>query len=82
MDCYHIDITTEVSVMASMIAQPREGHLDQLFHIFAFLKIRHNAEMVFDPTPPDIGEDEFEQKDWSHTVYGDIKEDLPNEDHP
>lgn len=77
-----VDITTEVSMMASMIAQPREGHLEQLYHIFAFLKIKHNAEMVFDPTPPDIPDNEFEKHDWSHTVYGNVKEELPDETHP
>ena len=72
-----IDLTNEVSMMASMMALPREGHLQQLFHIFAFLKIKHNSEMVFDPTPPDIDEGQFERKDWSHTVYGDSKDTTP-----
>ena len=32
-----IDIAIEVSMMASVIALPRKGHLDQLFHMFGFL---------------------------------------------
>ena len=38
---------------------PREGHLEQLFHIFAHLKNYHNTEMVFDPSYPVIDESTF-----------------------
>ena len=44
-----IDITCEVSMMSSHMALPRVGHLDQLFHMFAYLKRNHNTELVFDP---------------------------------
>ena len=72
-----IDITCEVSMMASMMALPREGHLDQLFHIFGYLKNKHNAELVLDPTVPDIDEQLFPKEDWSHTAFGHVKEELP-----
>ena len=64
-----VDITCEVSELASMMAMPCEGHLDQVFHIFAYLKNKHNAELVFDPTPPVINKADFPDEDWSHTVY-------------
>ena len=32
-----IDITCEVSMMASMVVLPRKGHLKALYHIFAYL---------------------------------------------
>ena len=72
-----VDITCEVSMMASMMAMPRIGHLNQLFHMFAYLKQRHNSEMVFDPTLPDIDEDLFPKEDWRHTPYAYAKEGLP-----
>ena len=72
-----IDITCEVSLMASMMALPRIGHLQQLFHIFAYLKQRHNAEMVFDPSTPDIDMNMFPKQDWSYTPYGNAKEVIP-----
>jgi hypothetical protein len=72
-----IDITAEVSMMASCMAMPRKGHLEQLFHVFAFLKNKHNTEMVFDPTEPDIDESIFEGQDWSDSVYGECVEALP-----
>ena len=59
-----------------MFAMPREGHLQQLYHMFAFLKTHHNARMVFDPSYPDINPEEFPDKDWAK-FYGDITEELP-----
>jgi len=40
--------------MSSQLALPRLGHLEQVFHIFGYLKSHHNAELVFDPTYPEI----------------------------
>ena len=74
-----VDITCEVSELASMMALPREGHLDQLYNVFAYLKIKHNAEMVFDPSEPDIDMSAFPAEDWSHTVYDDAKEDIASD---
>ena len=45
-----VDICLEVSLMFSHLALPRKGHLDKLFHIFAYIKRKHRAQMVFDPT--------------------------------
>ena len=71
------DITTEVSMMASCMAMPRQGHLEQLYHIFAYLKNKHNSQMIFDPSDPDIDESLFPDEDWTNTVYGDCQEVLP-----
>jgi hypothetical protein len=62
--------------MSSHLALPREGHLAEVFHIFAYLKKYTNTEMVFDATYPAIDESRFEQNDWKN-VYGDIKEAIP-----
>jgi hypothetical protein len=67
----------EVSALASMMAMPRQGHLQQLFHMFAFLKAKHNASMVFDPTELDIDESKFVKEDWTAAAYGECHEDLP-----
>ena len=74
-----IDITCEVSMMASMMALPREGHLQTLLHIFGYLKAHHNAELVLDPTIPDFDvELEFPRKNWRHTPFVDAKETMPD----
>ena len=72
-----VDITVEASMMASCMALPREGHLQQLYHIFAYLKAKHNTEMVFDPTEPSIDESLFIREDWKHTTYGSCIEQRP-----
>jgi hypothetical protein len=72
-----MDITCEVSMMSSHMALPREGHLTQLFHMFAYLKRRHNTRMVFDPSYPFVDEERFKAGlDWT-VLYGDVQEAIP-----
>ena len=71
-----VDICCEVSMMSSFVAMPREGHLQQLFHIFSYLKRHHNARLVLDPTYPDIDTTLFQKRDWKE-FYGNVKEPLP-----
>ena len=72
-----VDICTEVSMMSSHLALPRKGHLDALFHMFAYLKKHHNSEMVFDPSEPDVDTNDFPREDWSLSIYGNVSEELP-----
>ncbi len=71
------DIAMETSALASMMASPRVGHLNAVYHMFAFLKVKHNGVMVFDPTDPDIDTSQFTMEDWSASAYGECKEDMP-----
>ena len=59
MQLGRLDIACEVSIVVSMMALLREGHIDQLFHIITYLRHKYNAESVLDPTVPDIDEQEF-----------------------
>ena len=54
-----VDVCMEISAMVSIMASPRKGHLEQLFHMFVYLRIKHNSLMVFDPSEPDIDEKQF-----------------------
>ncbi len=72
-----VDICIEVSMMSSHLCLPRKGHMEQVLHIFGYLKKHHNAEMPFDPTVPAIDKSRFVRQDWSHSVYGEMKEELP-----
>jgi len=74
-----IDICLEVSMMSSHLALPRQGHLEQLLHVFAYLKKHHNAELVLDPSDPVVDEASFDAKDWTSSEFGHIqgKEELP-----
>jgi len=75
------DINTEVSMMSSHLALPREGHLKEVLHIFAHLKKHHNAEMVFDPSIPEVVMEDFPREDWSYSIYADHRE-VPKEELP
>jgi hypothetical protein len=74
-----VNICLECSMMPSHMTMPREGHLYQLFQVFAYLKKYHNTEMVFDPSDPIIDESSFELKDWTSSDFGHVqgKEELP-----
>ena len=73
-----IDICCEVSMMSSHLALPREEHLAQVFHIFAYLKKHHNSALVFEPSYPDVNIDTFPKHDWKR-FYGDVKEAMPSD---
>ena len=70
MDLGRADIVLETSALASMMAFPCEGNLDAVFHVFAFLKRKHNGVIFFDPTEPEIDINKFPREDWSATPYG------------
>ena len=76
-----VDICLEVSIMSSHLALPREGHLEQLFHIFAYLKKYHNAKLVYNLTVPDINMAQFVECDWTLSEFGHVqgKEILPGQ---
>ena len=73
-----IDIFVEVSQLSQHQALPRRGHLEALYHIFAYLKKHENgARIVFDPKTPNIDERVFNaDADW-RDFYGDVTEELP-----
>jgi hypothetical protein len=72
-----VDIITEVSMMASQMAAPREGHLDALLYMFGFPKINHNLRMAYDPSYPTIDMSAFKECNWKQ-FYGDVKETIPS----
>ena len=78
MELGRAGIVMETSALASMMELPREGHPGAVFHMFAFLKRKHNGVIVFDSTEPEIDINKFPLKDWSATTYGECKEDIPS----
>ena len=72
-----IGIATEESLLASHAALPRKGHLQTVFHIYAYLKKRHNSRLALDPSYPSIDMRTFHQADWTD-IYGEIKEAIPD----
>ena len=60
-------------MMSSHLALPREGHLEQVLHIFVYLKKYHSTEIVYDPSDPCVEESQFEVKDWTSSEFGHIQ---------
>jgi hypothetical protein len=54
-----IDIIVEVSLLSRFLACPREGHMQQAFHVFGYLKKHARSWMVFDETEPAIDQSRF-----------------------
>jgi hypothetical protein len=71
-----LDITCELSTLASQMAQPRKGHLVAVLRIFAYLKVHHNSRLAFDPTYPSIDHASFPQNDWKR-FYDNAQEAIP-----
>ena len=69
-----IDIACEVSIMSSYTAMPRKGHLEAVFHIFAYLKHHSRSKIVMDDTMICHGKEE--DHDWSE-FYSFAKDELP-----
>jgi hypothetical protein len=72
-----IDILLEVSLLSSHTAMPRQGHLEVVYHIFAYLKQHLNSTLVFDEQMPVIHEENFLQVDWSDLYGNSLREELP-----
>jgi hypothetical protein len=75
-----IDIITEVSMLSTYLFLPLEGHTESVFHVFAYLGLHHNERVMFDPTYPSVDMGTFIKTDWK-SMYGDVKEMIPSDDH-
>jgi hypothetical protein len=54
------------------MVQPREGHLNELFHLFGYLKSHDCSRIVLDASRPKIDETRFVKHDWTE-FYRDAK---------
>ena len=75
-----VDILTELSMLSSYQAAPRQGHLEQVIHIFAFLKRRPKLTLYFDPQEPKLDPSMFNGStpDAFKDIYRDAKEEMPS----
>ena len=64
--------------MSTHFALPRRGHLEQLYHIFGYLKMKPKRKLFFDPQHPNIDERAFKEHDW-YEFYRDAKERMPSD---
>jgi hypothetical protein len=73
-----LDMYLEVSLLSQYQANPREGHLEALYHVFAYLKSHADlGRLVYDSMSPEIHEGAFrDDVDWTD-FYGSVTEELP-----
>ena len=75
-----VDILLEVSLLSQYQAAPREGHLEQLLHIFAYLKKKPKVTLYLDPSMPNLDYTIFRTKAEDFIeYYRDTKEQLPHQ---
>jgi len=65
----HVDIHLSITLMAQYLSQPHQVHLQQVFHMFAYLKSHSRSRIILDDTEPY----QFIKADWS-SFYPDVKE--------
>jgi hypothetical protein len=70
-----IEISAEVSMLAAFSCAPRQGHLDAVLHLFAWLKMHKRSKLVFDPSPMERPAAP-EAHGWE-TFYSSAKEKIP-----
>ena len=71
-----IDIYTEVSLLSQHLALPRVGHLEAVYHVFAYLNKHEKSSIIFDPTDPIPITPTIAKPDWS-AFYENLEEELP-----
>jgi Reverse transcriptase (RNA-dependent DNA polymerase) len=74
-----VDILFEVSLLSQYQASPREGHLVQLLHIFAFLRTHPKLTLYMSPELPNIDYGDFRtnREDFIQ-IYRDADEEMPH----
>ena len=73
-----IDIYHAISLLSPHQANPRIGHLEALYHVFAYMKKHPDmGRLVYDSKTPEIDERVFNSNaDWTD-FYEDVVEELP-----
>ena len=69
MELGRSDICVIVSMMSSHLELLWRGNLDEVLHIFVYLKGHANSEIVNDPRRIECYSSEFPRKDWSYSIY-------------
>ena len=66
--------------MSAFGAQPRNGHLDRVKRIYAYIHKFENFKIQFQVEAPDLSHlDNSSQQVWSQSVYGEHAEDVPSD---
>ena len=58
-----LGIMMPVLMLSRYLVSAREGHLEQVFHVFAYLKTHETSTIVFDDSEPDFDDCRFKDCD-------------------
>lgn len=72
-----IDIYVDVARLSHYLASPRQGHLQAVYHIYAFLKHHDRCTMVFDDNTLNFTSADFQEHEWTD-FYGNVQEAIPS----
>ena len=73
------DIATATMTMSSFRAAPRKGHLERLKRMCAYIYNYKHFALRVRTQEPDYSSLEVPEYDWARQVYGDVKEDIPDD---
>lgn len=69
-------IYIDVAMLSSHLAEPRLGRLEQVLHIFSYLKHHINSHLVFDQQYVAWNQEDYQEHDWQE-FYENAKETIP-----
>ena len=65
--------------MSGFRVAPRQGHLERLKRIYGYLAKMRQARLRIRTDKPDWSDVPEPEYDWAHTIYGDVKEQIPDD---
>ena len=71
-----VDILLETSLMSAHLALPCIRYLEQVIHMFGYLKLHPKRKIAFDAAHPSIYERRFKKYNW-YDFYSGAKEAIP-----
>ena len=74
-----IDIFSAVVTMSRFRAAPRQGHLDRLKRVYGYVRDTKHGCIRVRTDEPDYSSYPDQVFDWSHTIYGDVQELVPDD---
>ena len=65
-----IDINTEVSLLSTHSAMPRQENFEAALYIMGYIKLRHSSRLAFDPSYPNIDHSNYWDCGWKDFYEG------------
>ena len=67
-----VDVLHKISILSQYQESPRQGHMEQLLHIWAYLDKTHKLTLYFDPVRPNIDYEDFktDRKEFQEQYIG------------